>query len=84
MFFLDPAPMFWTVYLCTMAAVASFSVGAVCLTRPAVVLAAYRRLWDRGSKFWRLPVLGDETDARIVGVIATLLAVTIAAATVLY
>jgi hypothetical protein len=84
MFFLHGAPLFWTYYLLTVLSVAVFGVGIMCLTRPVMVLAAYRRLWEQGRQFWRVPAISDESETKLVGVMAVLLAVIVAYATFLY
>ncbi len=84
MFFLHADGAFWTYYLLTIASVAIFGIGILCLTRPRVVLGAYERLWNRGARFWRLPAIADESETRLVGVIALVLAVIVAYSTFLY
>jgi hypothetical protein len=84
MFFVHGAPMFWTYYLLTLLSIASFGVGVLCLSRPGVVLVAYRRVWDVSTQFWRLPAIEDESDTKLVGVMALVLAFILAYSTFLY
>jgi hypothetical protein len=84
MFFVHGAPMFWTYYLLTLLSIASFGVGVLCLSRPGVVLVAYRRVWDASTRFWRLPAIEDESDTKLVGVMALVLAFILAYSTFLY
>jgi hypothetical protein len=84
MFFVHGAPMFWTYYLLTLLSIASFGVGVLCLSRPGVVLVAYRRVWDASTQFWRLPAIEDVSDTKLVGVMALVLAFILAYSTFLY
>jgi hypothetical protein len=84
MFFVHGAPMFWTYYLVTLLSIATFGIGVLHLTRPSVVLTAYRRVWDRSAQFWRLPAISNESETKLVGVMGVLLAIILAYSTFLY
>lgn len=73
--------MFWTLYTLSFASVVAFGAGRFCLLEPKLVVAVCRRQCDRSRQFWRTPAILDESEARMWGVMAVVLAVILAGPT---